>query len=92
MSVAAVRLKMPARPSTTSSASQENDHRSQQGHGDDEEEEDYMSMVIEEPKEKRETFSQKKLRKQREVSLHLIYPSSVALTVPIPLSSQLSTE
>lgn len=31
------------------------------------EEEDYMSMVIEEPKQK-ETFTQCKLRKQREVS------------------------
>lgn len=31
------------------------------------EEEDYMSMVIEEPKQK-ETFTQRKLRKQREVS------------------------
>ena len=33
---------------------------------DEEEEEDYMSMVIEEPVQK-ETFTQKKLRKQREV-------------------------
>lgn len=44
------------------------------------EEEDYMSMVIEEPKQK-ETFTQKKLRQQREVrllhpitSLHPPYP------------------
>lgn len=34
---------------------------------EEEEEEDYMSMVIEEPKQK-ETFTQKKLRQQREVS------------------------
>lgn len=31
------------------------------------EEEDYMSMIIEEPPQ-RETFAQRKLRKQREVS------------------------
>ena len=35
---------------------------------EEEEEEDYMSMVIEEPKQK-ETFTQKKLRQQREVSI-----------------------
>jgi hypothetical protein len=34
--------------------------------GGEEEEDDYMSMVIEEPQQK-ETFAQKKLRKQREV-------------------------
>lgn len=34
---------------------------------EEEDEEDYMSMVIEEPKQK-ETFTQKKLRQQREVS------------------------
>lgn len=33
--------------------------------GGEEEEDDYMSMVIEEPQQK-ETFAQKKLRKQRE--------------------------
>jgi hypothetical protein len=34
--------------------------------GAEEEEDDYMCMVIEEPQQK-ETFAQKKLRKQREV-------------------------
>lgn len=38
------------------------------------EEEDYMSMVIEEPKQK-ETFTQKKLRQQREVRLTTPYTS-----------------
>lgn len=37
----------------------------------EEEEEDYMSMIIEEPKPK-ETFTQKKLRQQREVSHNLL--------------------
>lgn len=38
----------------------------------EDEEEDYMSMVIEEPKQK-ETFTQKKLRQQREVGRHTPY-------------------
>ena len=41
----------------------------------EDEEDDYMSMVIEEPKAQRETLTQKKLRKQREVS-------STQLSVP----------
>jgi hypothetical protein len=47
-------------------------------HEDEADEDDYMSMIIEEPKQK-ETFSQKKRREQREVSS----PSSS----PLPLSS-----
>ncbi|RJE25419.1 G-patch domain protein [Aspergillus sclerotialis] len=41
---------------------------------DDDEEEDYMSMVIEEPVQK-ETFTQKKLRKQREAEARSKVPS-----------------
>ncbi|RMJ22473.1 G-patch domain protein, partial [Aspergillus sp. HF37] len=40
----------------------------------DDEEEDYMSMIIEEPQQK-ETFSQKKLRKQREAEARAKVPS-----------------
>ena len=50
---------------------------------EEEEEEDYMSMIIEEPKQK-ETFTQKKLRQQREVSFSFfttyIYISQVLCT------------
>lgn len=42
----------------------------------EEEEEDYMSMIIEEPKQK-ETFTQKKLRQQREVP-------TLTLTLTLP--------
>ncbi|RLL99778.1 hypothetical protein CFD26_106531 [Aspergillus turcosus] len=43
-------------------------------HGGEEEEDDYMSMVIEEPQQK-ETFAQKKLRKQREAEARAKVPS-----------------
>jgi hypothetical protein len=39
----------------------------EKGHTVEDDEDDYMSMVIEEPQGK-ETFAQRKLRKQREVS------------------------
>ena len=44
---------------------------------EEEEEEDYMSMVIEEPKQK-ETFTQKKLRQQREVSF-IPFPTLICI-------------
>ena len=44
---------------------------------EEEEEEDYMSMVIEEPKQK-ETFTQKKLRQQREVS-SIPFPTLISI-------------
>lgn len=49
----------------------------------EDQEDDYMSMVIEEPKAQRETLTQRKLRKQREVS-------STQLSVP-PQPSPVST-
>jgi hypothetical protein len=42
------------------------EQNSQQKAGKDEED-DYMAMVIEEPKNRRETYAQKKMRLQREV-------------------------
>ncbi|KAK5806831.1 hypothetical protein VI817_001089 [Penicillium citrinum] len=50
-------------------------------HENEADEDDYMSMIIEEPKQK-ETFSQKKRREQREVSS----PSS-PLLVPLLTSA-----
>ncbi|KAE8350767.1 hypothetical protein BDV28DRAFT_31873 [Aspergillus coremiiformis] len=47
-------------------------------HDVNEEEEDYMSMVIEEPKQK-ETFSQKKRRQQREAEARAKVPSKAEL-------------
>ncbi|KAH2340556.1 hypothetical protein KXW87_009215 [Aspergillus fumigatus] len=46
--------------------------------GGEEEEDDYMSMVIEEPQQK-ETFAQKKLRKQREAEARAKVPSKAEL-------------
>jgi hypothetical protein len=44
-------------------------HKLQHNDDGDEEEEDYMSMIIQEPAtQQRETLTQRKLRKQREVS------------------------
>lgn len=43
------------------------DHNNARQNKVDDEEDDYMSMVIEEPKAQRETLTQRKLRKQREV-------------------------
>jgi hypothetical protein len=45
----------------------------------DDEEEDYMSMIIQEPAtQQRETLTQRKLRKQREVSAPPLPPSSIS--------------
>lgn len=46
-------------------------------HGD-EDEDDYMSMIIEEPKQK-ETFTQRKRREQREVSYPFLSPALCTL-------------
>ena len=55
----------------------------------DEEEDDYMSMIIEEPKQK-ETFSQKKRREQREVSFPLFSPLFFSPLICTPWSPGLT--
>jgi hypothetical protein len=62
-------------------------------HATDDADDDYMSMIIEEPTQQRETLTQRKLRKQREVSpsppfsLFPFFPFSllsvIVLTVPV---------